>query len=513
MNRSLLRSFLLCILLNVVCFSLSYATVIPAKKYSTVEEFLADQKVIRIAADNTPGFGNQAASAALISRLRQMGFKGQFEFIYANLTTAKIVTLFDLPQNIPDVYFDAKDGIQFIKLKEFINRHKNKLNEVDALSMIGRDDDFGCGLARKDGIDVEHGMDELDCWNEANLLDVQVHASVSPFYKETNLLRVRNDPDHKPYPQEGSENKFFVMPVSDLNQAKDYLNNDPRGQALLKQKPALATFIDGMEKQTFNTLPVYGWTVQLGVHDEEDIYGYFPGNILQIIAGARYAQLNGSANFRKPLIIPVFYNYEKEATQLLKLVHSENWGEYEKPGAEQARATIKELNLADALSVASISDPNTIQRIQELKPGKILLLWLGPLPKNVFDGLYNYTNTNVWPQIREGANSFNSLILTGRPHIHCGYGWEIGYDLVADPALKSQLENFYEGNGGFCEGMKTWQENSNIYQDLGNLIIEASDPKSSFAMYFQQLKAEALKKENDRIRYALEGVLKIINSD
>src|SRR3990167_9300676 len=244
MSREMAKNVLAAIVLGFsICCSFSYA----AQKYTTVEAFLAAQKVIRITADNTPGYGNQAASAALVSRLRNMGFKGKFEFIYANLTTPKIITLFDLPQTISDDYYDSKDNIEFIKLKEFVNRHKNKTNELVDLSITGATDDFDCSLAEEDGVDIGHGMGPLDCSNPANLLDTNVFASVTPFYWEMNLLAVLNDPDPKlPNNQENSSNKFFTMPAATLNQAKEYLQYDARGQNVLKQKPALTTLIQGM---------------------------------------------------------------------------------------------------------------------------------------------------------------------------------------------------------------------------------------------------------------------------
>ena len=150
----------------------------------------------------------------------------------------------------------------------------------------------------------------------------------------------------------------------------------------------------------------------------------------------------------------------------------------------------------------------------------------------VFDGLYTHTDSNIWPQVREGAGSFSTLILTGRPHFECGdamsfytpYNWTAGFDLIADEKLKTAMQTFYDAKNGYCgctydkhDPSKTnclisWGKYTN-YQQFGQFVLAANDPSSPLSLYFQALKADALKPENDRIRYALEGVMDVLNQN
>src|SRR3989338_5447333 len=495
------------ILLFTTCYG-STTSSSAIKKYSSVKEFIADQKIIRVFADNSPGYGNQTASMNVMVRLRQMGFKGTYEFIYSNLTTDKITSLFGLPNNIPDIYNDENRNIRFIKIKPHIERVLNNTIEMVPLGITGANDSGECSLATKDGVT---NLDEYGplCTDSANFFSTKLFIEFDPYMGEqslehhegTTFYTYNPSSSGKPsYPYQGdSYKKYFVMPVADLKQAITYLKIDPNGQTLIKERPALKTFIHGMKMHHFNVFPVYGYTVQINSRCPE----CFPGNILQIITAARYAQLHGKNNFYKPLIIPVFFDYQKEAEQISQIINHNNWGDYETPGSEQARAIINQLSLPQSFSIADVKDKETIQRIKQLRPGQVLLLSLGTLPKDVFDGLYTYTDSNIWPQIREGANSFNSLILTGRPHFRCLDNWEIGFDLIEDQSLKSHFENFYQKNG-ICDGMNTWQANNDIYKTLGEFIIDAANKNSSLSHYFEQLKTEAEKPENDRIYYALE---------
>jgi hypothetical protein len=494
----------------------------PGKKSpQAVDNFIKSQSVIRVSADNSPGSGNQAASGNVVTRVREIGFQGIFEFIYANLTSAKIATLFSLPIPIPDVYFDAESAIRFIKFQEHVRRLKTKSLEVIPLGITGADDQGLCQLASIDGVEV-NDLSKLECMNSANFLGVQVHIELSPYYVSKTSFIQRNNPNRIPYSQVNSVNKFFVMPVTNYIDALQYLHDDAHGQKILLRKPGLQSIIDIIAKQTANLMPVYGWPIQRQYYDGSyhKIFGSHLGHVLQIIAGARHAQLNGPEGYEKPLILMVFYDYMAEATEILKIINSDHWDIYEMDGANAARTIIVELTLRDNFFIADAADNHTPAVIDALKPNQVLLLSLGQLPKNIFDALYTHTAENIWSPIREGASSLNSLILTGRPHIRCSPDWELGYDRVQDASLKQELAGFYQyyqyqnrfgESYGFCwGGIKAWDANPNIYLQLSHLLIQANNVTSPLSRYFTFLKQEALKPENDRILFGIQGALELL---
>lgn len=512
-SASLLKSFITHILYALIFCTLLYTPSFAAnnKHYSSTEAFVTDQKIIRVVLDYAGSFGNEAATLNVMNRLRQMGFKGTFEFIYPDNGTSKVTMLFNLPKDIPDVYeYQDKQNnkIVFIKISEYIRRLTHGLITPTTLGITGAYDSHH----------VVECAEFAECKryadNFSDFTNTNVFVKLQPWYGYDNddVLFIHNDPKYKPVIPQG---KYVIVPTADLTETKEYLQSDPSAQELLKQKPALMTLINGLEKQNFNFLSAYGWTLQASREDGI----YFPDNILQVLAGARYAQLNGPAELHKGLIVSVFYNYEDDETQLIQLINSNNWGKYEHPGAEQVRKVIKELGLSDpkVFSVASISDAKTINRIQSLQPGQILLLSMGQLPKIVFDGLFTHIGTNIWPQIREGQSSLNGLLIDGRPHFRCSQAsiWEPGFSLVSEPSLKTRLENFYNKNDsgkGFCK-IGAWEGDGNIYQTVGELIIEANNLNSPFSRYFQDIKSDAAKPENDRINRGLEEAIKIINSN
>src|SRR5258708_7094660 len=112
------------------------------QRTQTISEFLRSQEVIRVYFDSMPyGLGNQVSSYQLIGRLRELGFKGKYEVSYIGegfnkhypdgnpnknifLNKEKIINLFDLPADLPDVYYDKKNNIEFIESRTYYKMEK-----------------------------------------------------------------------------------------------------------------------------------------------------------------------------------------------------------------------------------------------------------------------------------------------------------------------------------------------------------------------------------------------------
>jgi hypothetical protein len=63
--------------------------------------------------------------------------------------------------------------------------------------------------------------------------------------------------------------------------------------------------------------------------------------ILGIIAGARYAQLNGQGLNTKPLIIAVYKDYAGIENELFRFINNKNWASYSFPAKEYASKTME----------------------------------------------------------------------------------------------------------------------------------------------------------------------------
>lgn len=513
----ILRTFLI-ILLSWLCQTEIFAK--DNTDYSAAKDFISRQEIIRACIGSGPGFGDQAMTMNVMARLRELGFKGIFEVLYDKDIISKVITLFNLPAQIPSLYEDKDKKITFIELEAYQKREINKPVEL--------------------GVAVDKGGEICD----PHIADTKIFLEFSPYFDSTNTTD-QTDISYQDKPsiyQYNSGSKYFIFPLTTYEQAKQLLQNDSNGKEIIAHKPALTAFLDGIDNQHFNVLPVYGRTLRFKLpHSSEppvvEELSESPSNMLQTLAGARYAQLHGPAEFHKPLIVAFFDDYNAYAKIILSLLTNDNWDTYEQLGTDKAKAALRELSLATALSIADISDPDAADKIKSLKEGQILLLSLGKLPKIVFDGIYSYQAKNMWPSIYEGAATFSMLALSSKPRFECNdssvekSGWTAGFDLIKDPLLKNLLQDFYSlSKHGYCRGLSTYKpggmyhgpnasyhEDSRFnymgpwevstYKTLGQLIIDANDPHSAFSRYFEGLHNYVLQPDNDRILDAIQHAI------
>lgn len=504
---------------TVVLFALLSTQAFAQPKYHSVAEMVAEQKVIRVLLDDAPGFGNQAATINLMNRLWQMNFKGEFELIYPHdeEVREKITTLFNLPKNFPAEYFYQDKNnhkILFIDENFYIDKLLHHRITPVILSVTGAHDR-----------DKEHDCEELQACKPlsrkfADLMNADVFVKLQPWYEQDrrqDSIYLHGDSKPREVTPRG---KYLLYPTATMNELREYLKQDPAGIEYARRIPALNSFIDGAVQAHFNVLPLYGYSFRESYNYQQQHEYLFPFNILQVITAARYAQLNNVRLAAKPIVIPIFYDYHPEMEDLAVLLQSDNWDRFESFGASEARQAIKELGLRnkDVFIMASLTDNDAVRTLQNLKSGQILLLAMGSTPKIVFDGIYTYQANNILPQIREGEGTLSSLLMGGKPHFRCitywneqytSTKWELGFDLLSDQTLKSRLSNFY-GKNGFC-AKDAWQTNPTLYKVIGDFFMESTDPSSAISRYFQAIKSDTQKQENDRIYRGLEEALKAIS--
>jgi hypothetical protein len=487
-----------------------YSNVNAVNNYTAVDKILAKQETIRVLIDYTSNFGRQTASLNMMNRLWDMGFHGTFELIYPDdngyyNAKDKMSVLFNLPPDFPAVYqfLDGKKH-KIILIGENTYIEKLIAHQVPPIpfGIGGGHDDRTYELPCKKNIACQQYADNLADFTQTN-----VYVSLPSWFSHTDHYYIKGQAKiYSVIPQ----GKYWVFPLAKLAETKEYLYQNRSGINLATKIPGLKTLIHGLENKDFNMLPIYGWS--FGGSD-------FPQNILQVLAAARYAQLNGSGEFHKPLVIAVFFEYSMETRELQLAIQQNSWGASLSASTPAEQKVIKSLGLnqANVFLTASILDADITTKLNNLRSGQVMLLSMTKLPKVVFDGLFTHTGSNSWPPICEGESCLHSLLMTGAPYFRCKDGgddnspkWEVGFDLVADEALKIKLKSLYADNG-FC-AKNSWVTSPDNYVLLGKLLIDAKNPQSSLVRYFIDLKQDSQKLENDRIYQGLLAAFKILNS-
>ena len=466
--------------------------VLRANNNLTIEQFIPAQKIIRAYPSGMPrGSGDQAACLNLMSWLRMKGFQGIFEVIYQTANAPQILSLFGMSIDTPPDYYDATQKIKFIRFVDYYQRFQN--NEIESVNLAvsgGRGDSLCYSAEEDSGIKIDKAI----CSNDAVLMKVNLAMIISPWMGDKQQIQYS---DSERIYLSGTEKTFFVMPVASLDDAKNHLNilsetqnenDEQRARAI-----SMINLIKKLEDKVINLLPIYGYSMQ---DNDVQCKACFPGNILKLITGLRFAMMNEEKIRSKPIVLAVFYDYTKEIEQLNKIIIQNNWQAYQSIGANEAKQIIQELDLANHFLTAKLIDFDQIS----FEAGNIILISMGSyIPQVVFNGIFNHYADNNWLSVREGQNSMNTLILKGKPDLRVGAGGKtaenIGY------AAKGEVHHIIS-NSIISGGLKSFVDQEQ-YRLVGKFIMESYNNSSPLSEYFHELQQIALKPENDRAGLAL----------
>ena len=474
--------------------------------------FLKKEEIIRILITEGAGSGDFMASVFILKRLRELGFNGKIELIHdIDLNQeSNLQKIFGLPIDISDDYEDSELKVRFINLARFIELRKNNLVVESSLGMTGAFLVNPCSDLPDHQSHIINQLEDPLCLNPANFLNVKTYVNLSnwptptknPEFYESRIYLKNTDTVYSL-----DESTTYFGSHENTIDVKQYLHehkNNILDYHLLDHLTDLILY-----KDKINFMPVYGKNLREYFTNNEHEY-----NMLQVISGIAYAKRSKKTVLSdKPTVIGIFYHYKNEGEKLAQLIkHSDEQ-------IPNIRETIENLNLKQNFIYANLNDADLITILETLRPEDILLLGMGPQQEPVFNWFFTYNHRNVLTPIREGSSSCATLLRKGEPHFRCGGNnvgnaggkWELELDInsVKDEMLLSQLQNIYSPQAGFCDGQWTWRDNHLLYQDLGDLMIQAVTPGSSFVNYFHILKEEASKIENDRIATSIAKAIEL----
>lgn len=503
-------------------------------RLDSIREYLSRQTVIRVHFDSMPkGIGNQAATYNFMRRLRELGFNGKFECIYFNGANEhypdedpehnrhdsmkkKLIKLFNLPNDFPDIYFDAENNCEFIEGSIYFENLRQKKVQHHQLSITSGEIQF-CHDLVMTRANVSITQAELDsemCKNQARTLEVDTYILVQPFSisankTESNYVAIYHyNSVNLTYLHEGNDLFFNVPPAATFDQVYSLLKEENSFPNLKNQKPALLSLMQGIANKKFHTMPFYGWPIVMRYGVLKNSLAYYMHLMTHYLAGIKYAQLtNAPALQNKAFVLPVFYDYRHECNAITSFVNHDTNMQLPPVVARY----FKTLNLRADIICVDISDKNFRYILNHLKPGQILIVSMGnKMPQNIFDAIYVYGAT--LPQVHEGENTRYLLMrATNKPFLrsetwiyspdsHGPEKWYPSASLIKRYAAYHQMNSFY---------METILEKS---EWIMNFILDSLKPDSELSLYFNKLHEESNKPENDRVVLALNSVVNSISS-
>lgn len=320
--------------------------------------------VIRVGIASSVNNGHQSSAAQVIETLRKWGYTNEIEIIFTESNQRKMGLLFpkfDSGKTQPQSYPHLK--IKFVPMKYFKSHRHDEFPELP-FGIMGAGDfdhaptDFGTRLLLI--VQPYKWVRPVALWIKRN--DGTLYSEV---FKELNGL------GHQ-----------FEKPSGDIISLIDSTMSQ---SDFLRAKSE--NLKEVLKKRALSLVPVYGHGV-----------GGSTGNKKEVLYAAAVAAsiLNKKLKTNSPVVLLVL-NEVPQNNQV------------------SARTLIaSDPEFAKIADISHILDPDLKIKIENMQPGKLLILYTGHVSKSVFEYLYS---ASALPPVVEGMNNLNLVEALGRPYL------------------------------------------------------------------------------------------------
>lgn len=326
-----------------------------------IKSFLNRFPVIRVPIMASSGNGHQSANAAVIQRLRQIGYTGQIEIAYDRTVARKLTYI------LPPFQGDKRGPQEFPELKlRFVPVDRNlpgsTLDEIP-LGISGADDS---GMPPETlRVKVLLNLQPFN-WPEFHRIRFATHLPTGQWVAEEKRLNLKELGYKLSIPQPDDVSTFVA---NEMNHDFELQAKVPGLQYLLSQQG------------DFEFMPVYGHYIPKG------------WQLRKTQKALTIAQRTQPNAFRGGIVVPVF-------NEVRDPIQREFQSDIQRSGAP--------------VVAMKIDDPNLPSAMSRLRAGEILIIFVGAVAKPVFE--YVYSRATL-PPLVEGVNNADLMRQLDRPYL------------------------------------------------------------------------------------------------
>ncbi|UYL10218.1 hypothetical protein B9G69_006450 [Bdellovibrio sp. SKB1291214] len=362
------------------------------------EEFLHEQKMIRVYVDSAPGFGHQSAGVSVMRRLRDLGFKGEFEVVYQPSVASKIQKIYP---GFPEGISGQVHYVDIVTYMESVSH--NRVAKVP-LAISGADDGFGDKFKNISQSEKYLRLQPLG-WGEVGL-----------YSDNLTVLKALKDMPLANFPSNSSEEFLKAVPaMNDLSADMKYF---------------VQRFADSTK--THFSFPIYGVGTQM----------FAPQRMYFYAKAVKAAALKMDKS--KAIVVPVVSPFNAQEMDTMSKVFGK------KSGFESSNATeLKHQKQMHLLTPQEFSQAN-------LKPGNVYFVFVGSVPQTVFNFFYEKATLPVWVA---GKNAMSFAVTKGKPYFNTVDDYYLPGKETLSPATVKVID---KAQTSFSEGYQKFMNQTEL---------------------------------------------------